>query len=114
MLSHVFVMTVPEIGLCLDTAHALAAGEKPLEWIDRFRNRLYSLHVKDFIFDRSGKPEDVVVGEGNLPLTNLLQKLRDMNFDRPVILEYEGNPANPVPEIKKCLQELSGALKNLT
>lgn len=72
MLDYIFKSHSPRIGLCLDTAWCLQAGEDPLKSVEKFSDRLYGVHIKDFIFNRAGKPEDVVVGTGNLKLTEFL------------------------------------------
>jgi inosose dehydratase len=101
-LSHVFKRTSSRVGLCLDTAWALDAREDPLALIEQFRERLYSVHLKDFVFDRARVPEDVVVGTGNLDLAKLDQKLRAVGFAGNAIIEYEGDPKDPMPALKKC------------
>jgi len=103
MLRNVFSNTSERIGLCLDTAWALDCGEDPIAMAEMFRDRLYGLHIKDFVFDRAGRPEDVVVGQGNLALETLLVTLRQGNFDGPAVLEYEGDVDNPLPALKQCV-----------
>lgn len=104
MLEKVFSLTGENIGLCLDTAWALQAGENPLQWIEKFGSRLYGVHIKDFIFDRAGKGEDVVVGTGNLDLPQLLKDLEVASFDGYAVLEYEGDVENPVPALQECVK----------
>lgn len=106
ILRHVFDKTGDRIGLSLDTAWALDAGEDPLAMAREFADRLYCLHFKDFIFDKAGKPEDVVVGEGNLDLEGLYQLLEEINFDGIYVLEYEGEVDNPVPSLDKCVKAM--------
>lgn len=104
MLGKVFSMTSDNIGLCLDTAWALQAGENPLEWVEKFGSRLYGIHIKDFVFDRAGKGEDVVVGTGNLDLPQLAKNLQAVNFSGYAVLEYEGDVENPVPALISCVE----------
>lgn len=111
-LEKFFDQTDEEIGLCLDTAWMLDSGEDPVEVAKKFGHRLYGIHIKDFIFDKAGKPEDVLVGEGNLNLPLLLATLDELGYSGPLILEYEGSPDNPVPEIKKCIENIKKALAN--
>jgi sugar phosphate isomerase/epimerase len=106
MLQHVFANTNDRIGLCLDTAWALDAGEDPLFLIEKFAKRLYGLHLKDFVFDRARKPQDVVVGTGNLDLKKISAALAQANFSGFAVLEYEGEPANPVPAVSQCVQAI--------
>lgn len=103
-LGWVFNQTSDRIGLCLDTAWALAAGENPQAMAEKFADRLYGLHIKDFVFDRAGRPEDVVVGTGNLDLATLLDFLKGLPALGWVALEYEGDADNPVPAITECVK----------
>lgn len=107
-IGRLFDRTNQRIGLCLDTAWALDAREDPVAMVERFADRLYSVHVKDFIFDRAGKPEDVIVGEGNLDLPAFFAALDKHNFRGrgPVILEYEGDIDNPVPALTECVSAM--------
>jgi sugar phosphate isomerase/epimerase len=109
MLGKMFSMTSDDIGLCLDTAWAMHAGENPLEWVSKFGSRLYGVHIKDFVFDRAGKGEDVVVGTGNLDLPQLLKNLEAVNFNGYAVLEYEGDVENPVPALQKCVAAVQAA-----
>jgi inosose dehydratase len=108
MLRKVFSDTSGRIGLCLDTAWAIHSGEDPLKMAMEFRERLYGVHLKDFVFDRAGKPADVIVGRGNLDLRALLMFLQESDFRGPLILEYEGDADDPVPSVRQCVQSVRG------
>ncbi len=103
MLKNVFFKAGNRIGLCLDTAWALAAGEDPIKMANEFYDRLFCVHFKDFNFEKSGNPEDVVVGTGNLDLKELIDVLEEKNYQGISILEYEGNVDNPVPSLAECV-----------
>ncbi|MEX0653244.1 MAG: sugar phosphate isomerase/epimerase family protein [Phycisphaeraceae bacterium] len=111
MLSHIFKSTGKQIGLCMDTAWCLDAGEDPIKWAEKFGDRLYGLHIKDFIFHRNRKQEDVVVGTGNLDLPKLIEKCNAADFNGYAVLEYEGDVDNPVPALKKCVEQVRNAVK---
>jgi inosose dehydratase len=104
MLDAVFAQTSKRIGLMLDTAWALDSGENPTAMAERFAERLYGVHLKDFTFDRARRPQDVVVGTGNLDLPGLLAQLQKGRFSGYSIIEYEGDVANPVPALASCVQ----------
>jgi len=112
-LEYIFDIAGPQIGLCMDTAWTLDAGEDPCNWIDRFANRLYAIHYKDFVFDRRGKEQDVVVGTGCLDLPKLLKKLHAANFTGPAVIEYEGDPDNPVPALTQCVKQVRQVWRDL-
>ncbi len=108
-LDYVFKKTGPRIGLCLDTAWMMAAGEDPIKAAERFKHKLYGAHIKDFVFDRAGKPEDVVVGTGNLNLKALLAIINEQPKCQSVTLEYEGDESNPGPKLKECVEKIRSA-----
>jgi inosose dehydratase len=109
MLAHVFARTSPRIGLCLDTAWALDAHEDPVAMAEKFADRLYGVHLKDFIFDRAGRQSDVVIGEGNLDLPKMLALLEANERTASVVIEYEGDIANPGPALTQCVQKITAA-----
>lgn len=113
MLDHVFATTMPAIGLCLDTAWALDAGEDPVDLVKRFGERLYAIHIKDVVFDRARNGEDVVVGTGNLDLPKFLAALEQVNFSGSAVIEYELDQENPVPAIGACVRNILEAAESL-
>jgi inosose dehydratase len=115
ILLHVFETTDStgqqgsRIGLCLDTAWCLQAGENPLDWVTRFADRLYGIHLKDFIFDRAAKWSDVILGTGNLNLPQFLHHALTHAPLETLTIEYEGDPANPVPKLLECVEAVRHA-----
>ena len=87
----------------------LDSGYDPVEIADKYRDRLHGVHLKDFIFERDGHPEDTIIGEGNLRLEALIKLLRDTGYDEFLTIEYEGDVEDPVPNCKKCVE----AIKNI-
>ena len=103
-LQPIFGRTSKRFGLCLDTAWFLDAGCEPLEAIDRFEDRIYGVHLKDFVFDEEGDHEDVIIGTGGLDMPGLMVKLEDIGFNGYLSIEYEGDVDDPVPAVKECVQ----------
>ncbi|HTL50954.1 MAG TPA: sugar phosphate isomerase/epimerase [Planctomycetota bacterium] len=110
-LDELFAKASTNVGLCMDTAWMLDSGENPVEIAKKFANRLYGIHLKDFIFKRDGKPEDVVIGQGNLDLKAYIETLLANNFDGYFTLEYEGDVETPIPATKKCVEAVTAMLK---
>lgn len=105
-LKEIFGKTSPNTGLCLDTAWALDAGEDPVLMIREFSQRLYGIHFKDFTFDAGNNPEEAVLGTGRLDLAGVLGALKEINFKGYTTIEFEGDVDNPVPSIRRCIEEL--------
>jgi len=106
MLSHVFKNTSARVGLCMDSAWMMQAGEDPIKAAEQFQARLYGVHIKDFVFNRAGRTEDVVVGTGNLKLAELLALINKTPHCKCVTLEYEGDVENPGPKLKECVDKV--------
>ncbi len=103
MVSHILGHTGPRVGLCLDTAWAMQSGEDPLEWAETLQQKMFGMHVKDFVFDRAGKWKDVVVGTGNLMLKEVLALAVAAPQMQAITVEYEGDAANPGPALQACV-----------
>ena len=112
-LESLFSKSSSNIGLCLDTAWMLDSGEDPVEVAKKFKDRLYSLHIKDFVFDKTGKPSDAIVGEGNLKLDALNSFLMEINYQGTYTLEYEGDIDNPVPATKACVEAIRASFERV-
>lgn len=88
------------IGACVDTGHVIRSGEKPHEVITALGDRVHSLHLKDW---KHGGAEQII-GEGDMNLVAVVKALKAIQFNGPVMLEYEEHPDNPVPHMKKGLE----------
>lgn len=110
VLEDLFSRTSERIGLCLDTAWALDSGEDPVAGVDRFAERLYGVHLKDFVFDEDGH-HDVIIGTGGLDLPRFMRRLRNIGFDGYMSLEYEGNPNDPMDEVQECMRAVEDAIE---
>lgn len=110
MLEHVFNVVDPAIGLCIDTAWALDAKQEPVEMMEKFADRLYGIHFKDFTFQPNRQGVDVPVGEGNLDLKAALDLLEKIDYQGYAVYEYEGDPSDPLPAVKKCVDNMKAAV----
>ena len=95
------------IGACLDTGHLIRMaqlGEKldPAEQVRVMGDRNFGMHLKDH---DNKKREDVVFGspEGVLDLAAVMKALHEVKFKGTISIEYEANPNDPSPDMKKCV-----------
>jgi sugar phosphate isomerase/epimerase len=105
------------IGACLDTGHLLRMaqlGEKldPAEQVKIMGDRNFGMHLKDH--DNKRKT-DVVFGDptGALDVAAVFKALEEVKFTGAVSIEYEANPADPSPDMKKCVEYVRKTVKNL-
>jgi sugar phosphate isomerase/epimerase len=112
-LEYIFKRAGNRIGLNMDTAWAIDSKEDPVKMAETFKDRLFSLHLKDVVYNKTRTPEDVIVGSGNLDLSALGKVLKDNGFDGEMIVEYEGEAEAPVPPLKKCVSAIVETLEGV-
>jgi sugar phosphate isomerase/epimerase len=95
------------IGSCLDTGHLIRMeqlGEKldPAEQVKVMGARNFALHLKDH---DNKKRTDVPFGDptGVLNVEAVLKALKELKFTGYINIEYEANPNDPSPDMKKCV-----------
>jgi len=84
----------PAAMMTLDTGHAnidSPRGERLLEFIERFSDRISHLHVSD---NRGRRDEHLPVGSGNIPFPRVLKALKATGFDHTVTLEVFSEDRN--------------------
>lgn len=109
VIDHLMKIGGPRIGVNIDTAWCMQIGPgsgNPIKWVERYAGRVYGVHYKDFVFDRNGQHNDVVVGAGNLDLKGFVDALTKANFDGMAVIEYEAQPENPVGPLLECVQQM--------
>lgn len=106
VIDHILKLGGPYVGLNIDTAWCMQAAGKPVEWVKRWPTQIYGVHYKDFVFDRAGKWTETVIGEGNLPLADLVKALEDNAFAGFAVIEYEAEPQDPTASIRRCVEKI--------
>ena len=86
----------------LDTYWAYAAGQEPLALMDRLRDRLPVIHLKDGSADGEGRP----LGQGTAPVEPVYRKALAMGVD--IVVESETLTPDGMSEAKACIGFLAG------
>ncbi len=95
-------------GFCLDTGHLYFSGMDPIEWLDKYKDRIDYLHFKDVnrsVFDKIMKEkirffEAVAkgvmcpLGTGDLDYPEILKFLKKMDYNGYITIEQERDPRN--------------------
>lgn len=101
------------LAINLDIGHYTAANDDcVLAIIEKFHDRIYSLHLKDRK-NKAGKGANMPFGEGNTPVVEALQLLKknkwpiyaDIELEYPVPADSDA-----VKEVAKCVQYCKQAL----
>jgi inosose dehydratase len=110
-----------ELGLCLDTGHALYAGADPAVLIRRYAARLEHLHLKDVAPARDRRLGfwDAVragvfcpVGDGELDLDGIRAALADAGYAGFATVEQDrrpGAPGRPQDDLRRSVARLHAA-----
>ena len=109
VIDYILKIGGPQIGLCLDTGWAMQIGQEhgnPLDWVVKYGDKIYGVHLKDFLFDKNAQWQDVIIGNGNLPLNKFIDALNNTGFCGISVLEYEGDPINPIQSLKECIENM--------
>jgi inosose dehydratase len=99
----------PRIGACVDTGHYLRSNENPVDALERLKDRVFGVHMKDVKDAKTFK----ILGEGDLDVLGCLKVLDKIKYKYCLALEYEENPKNPVPDIQICLANMRKAMAKL-
>jgi inosose dehydratase len=97
------------IGACIDNGHFQRSGVDAVEAIRKLGDRVHAFHLKDL----NAENHDQILGEGAADIPGMLKALKEVGFKGPLDLEYEIEPDNPVPSMKKCLEYLSKVCKEI-
>jgi sugar phosphate isomerase/epimerase len=94
-------------GINLDVGHFTAANFDAVAFIEANHARITNVHLKDM---KRNQGETTPWGEGDAPLVQVLQLLKEKRYDIPANIEFEYR-GDPVAEVAKCLQFCKDALK---
>jgi inosose dehydratase len=106
-----FAHTRPNVGVTLDTGHAVLGGIDPFEVVARHPERITHVHCKDIrreVFDATaGKDESfldgvlagmfTVPGDGSINFNRLMKDLAGIGYSGWIIIEAEQDPAKADP-----------------
>jgi len=93
----------------LDIGHFTAANFDAIDYLDQHHEQILSLHIKD---RRRDQGPNVPFGEGDTPIAAVLQRLRDRKWDIPAQIEYEYKGADPIAEVRRCVEFCRKALQS--
>jgi sugar phosphate isomerase/epimerase len=102
----------PRNGLQLDIGHYVAGtGLSPVPLIEKHHERIFSMHLKDRKRAGHDKSENMPWGQGDTPITQVLQLLKKEKWPIRAYVEYEhSGTAGAVAEVRTCFDYAKRAL----
>ncbi len=106
-----FANTQSNVGVTLDTGHAVLGGIDPFDVVARYPERITHVHCKDIrqsVFDATAGKDDsfldgvlagmfTVPGDGSINFNRLMKDLAGINYAGWIIIEAEQDPAKADP-----------------
>jgi sugar phosphate isomerase/epimerase len=113
----------PELRATYDVGNFLMAGDDPVEALGQLAPFLGHVHFKDWRIVEVGAPGSdaafagqdgrlylsVAVGDGCLPLADVVAQLRGLGYDGTITVEYEG-PDDPIGAIRRSVEHVTRLL----
>jgi len=90
----------PQVVMQLDTGNCMDGGGDPVAALKKFPGRATTIHLKEH-----GGAADAVIGEGDVKWKEIFE-LCEAGGTRWYIVEHERKSADPVAEVKRCLEGL--------
>ena len=100
------------MGLCIDIGHTVRTGTDVVRAVADAGPRLLDMHAKD-LRDLKVAESQCVVGEGKMPIAEIFRQLEGMRYSGYVNLEYEIEPADPMPGMEQSFAYMRGVLAGL-
>ncbi|MEQ8414244.1 MAG: sugar phosphate isomerase/epimerase family protein [Imperialibacter sp.] len=98
------------IGLCMDIGHVVRIGEDPSVWAEKFKDRIYDIHLKDEDkAQEDGKPLEI--GRGVTDIPAFLKTMIKIGYTGYMSLEYEKDGKDPLAGAAESFGYVRGVLK---
>lgn len=104
------------LGINLDPANLLMYGKaNPVDAVDVFGMYVRSMHIKDgeYPTDVHNLGQEKPVGQGRVDFPAVLQKLSNIGFNGPLIIEREIHGPQQAKDIAMALSLLEGWMENI-
>ena len=98
------------IGLCIDIGHVQRIGQDPVVMIERYKDRLYDLHMKD-VNKNTGDGVPVEVGHGIIDIPKVIKTLKKINYQGRIAFEYEKDGDDPLAGLAESVGYVRGVMK---
>lgn len=98
------------IGFCIDIGHVQRIKENPIAMIEKYKDRLYDMHMKDVNKD-TGDGVPVEIGRGIIDIPGVIKALSKINYTGTVAFEYEKDGDDPLAGLAESVGYVRGVMK---
>lgn len=98
------------IGFCIDVGHVVRIGQDPIPMIEKYKDRLYDMHLKD-VDKAQSDGTSVEIGRGIIDIPGVIKALNKIKYQGYAAFEYEKDGDNPVPGLAESVGYVRGVMK---
>jgi inosose dehydratase len=98
------------IGYCIDIGHVKNLGQDPVTMLERYKDRLYDMHMKD-IYKEFEKDPGIEIGRGIIDIPKVIKTLNKIKYQGNVAFEYEKDEKDPLPGLAESVGYVRGVMK---
>jgi inosose dehydratase len=98
------------IGLCIDVGHVQRIGQDPVTMIERYKDRLYDMHMKD-VDKNVGEGVPLEVGRGIIDIPKVIKTLKKIKYTGNVAFEYEKDGDAPLAGLAESVGYVRAVMK---
>lgn len=98
------------IGFCIDIGHVQRIKENPIAMIEKYKDRLYDMHMKDVNKD-TGDGVPVEIGRGIIDIPGVIKALNKIKYTGTVAFEYEKDGDDPLAGLAESVGYVRGIMK---
>lgn len=99
----------PRIGICIDIGHTTRDGADPSVDIEKFKSRIYDIHIKD-VSKNTKEGTTVEMGRGIIDIPKVVATLRKIKYSGNCSLEFEKDMKDPLAGIAESIGYFKGVM----
>ena len=97
----------PRMGICLDIGHTTRDGADPSVDAERYRSRLFDIHIKD-VTAAAKEGKTIEMGRGIIDIPRFIATLRKIKYSGMCSLEFEKDMNDPLAGIAESIGYFKG------
>ena len=98
------------IGLCIDIGHVKRIGQDPVTMLQRYKDRLYDMHMKDVDKD-TADGGSIEIGRGLIDIPAIIRTLKKIKYQWQVAFEFEKDEKDPLAGLAESVGYVRGIMK---
>ena len=97
------------IGLCVDIGHTKRINRDPEKDVEDYFDRVFDIHIKD-VTAATAEGDTCIIGRGVINFVSFLKKLKELNYQGTLALEYEAEENDPLPGMMESFGYVKGIM----